>query len=242
MQITWLGHATVYVQTTHGTRILIDAWVDNNPACPQEWHAEVRRRGVDIILLTHGHSDHSADLARLQHATGAQVFCQYDVVEWCTWQDIPADKVVGFNKGGTVRHKDVRVTMTTAQHSSSWPTAAGTRTLGNEVGYIIRVDDDITLYAAGDTTVTADMAILADLYAPDVSILPIGDRFTMGPYEAAYALKLLKSSAVLPIHHSTFPLLTGTPAQLVNELAHRVVECEVLMMSPGQTLVRGLNS
>lgn len=239
MHITWLGHATVYMVTAHGTRILLDAWVDNNPACPKEWHELVRTQGVDVIVLTHGHTDHSADVARLQQATGAQVFCQYDVVEWLTWQDVPADKVVGFNKGGTIRHNDVRITMTAAQHSSSWPTAAGVRTLGSEVGYVIRADDDLTVYASGDTSVMADMAIIADLYAPDVAILPIGDRFTMGPYEAAYALKLLRSAAVLPIHHSTFPLLTGTPAQLVDELASRGVTCEVLVPHPGQTVVRG---
>jgi L-ascorbate metabolism protein UlaG (beta-lactamase superfamily) len=228
--------------TAHGTRILLDAWVDNNPACPKEWHELVRTQGVDVILLTHGHADHSADVARLQQSTGAQVFCQYDVVEWLTWQDVLADKVVGFNKGGTIRHNDVRITMTAAQHSSSWPTAAGSRTLGSEVGYVIRADDDITVYASGDTAVMADMAIIADLYAPDVAMLPIGDRFTMGPYEAAYALKLLRSVAVLPIHHSTFPLLTGTPAQLVDELASRGVVCEVLMPNPGQTVSRGRSS
>lgn len=239
MHITWLGHATVYMVTAHGTRILLDAWVDNNPACPKEWHGLVRTQGVDLIVLTHGHADHSADVARLQQATGAQVFCQYDVVEWLTWQDVPADKVVGFNKGGTIRHNDVRITMTAAQHSSSWPTAAGARTLGSEVGYVIRADDDITVYASGDTAVMADMSIIADLYAPDVAMLPIGDRFTMGPYEAAYALKLLRSAAVLPIHHSTFPLMTGTPTHLVDELASRGVTCEVLMPHPGQTVVRG---
>jgi L-ascorbate metabolism protein UlaG (beta-lactamase superfamily) len=239
MQITWLGHATVYMVTARGTRILLDGWVDNNPACPNEWHELVRTHGVDIILLTHGHADHSADVARVQQATGALVFCQYDVVEWLTWQDVPADKVVGFNKGGTIRHNDVRITMTAAQHSSSWPTAAGARTLGSEVGFVVRADDDITVYASGDTAVMADMAIIADLYAPDVAMLPIGDRFTMGPYEAAYALKLLRSAAVLPIHHSTFPLLTGTPAQLVDELAARGVDCEVLMPVPGQTVSRG---
>ncbi len=242
MQITWLGHATVYLVTTHGTRILVDAWVDHNPACPKEWHELIRVHGVDIILLTHGHSDHSADVARLQQATGARVFCQYDVVEWLTWQDIGDAHVVGLNKGGTVQHHDVRITMTAAQHSSSWPTAAGMRTLGNEVGYVIRAQDDITVYASGDTTVMADMAIIADLYAPDVSILPIGDRFTMGPYEAAYALKLLRSAAVLPIHHSTFPLMTGTPEQLIEELSQRGVMCDVLMPAPGQTIVRGIHA
>ena len=239
MQITWLGHATVYMVTPGGTRILVDAWVDNNPACPPEWHKKVRALGIDVILLTHGHTDHSLDVAALHQDTGARVVCQYDVVEWLTYQDVDADRIEGINKGGTIRINDCRITMTSAQHSSAWPTAAGMRVLGNEVGYIIRVDNDVTIYAAGDTTVTADMAILADLYAPDIAILPIGDRYTMGPYEGAYALKLLRSSFVLPIHHSTFPGLSGTPAQLQEEIAARGVTCTILTAQPGVAFSTG---
>ena len=233
MQITWLGHATVYLVTTGGTRILVDAYVDNNPVCPTEWHSKIRTLGIDVILLTHGHIDHSLDVAALYRDTGARIVCQYDVTEWLTYQDINPDSIEAFNKGGTVRIGDVRITMTTAQHSSNWPTAAGRRVLGNEVGYIIRADDDHTVYAAGDTTVMADMAILADLYAPSIALLPIGDRYTMGPYEAAYALKLLRSAYVLPIHHSTFPGLSGTPDQLKDEIAARGVTCSVFAAIPG---------
>jgi L-ascorbate metabolism protein UlaG (beta-lactamase superfamily) len=233
MQITWLGHATVYIVTAGGTRILVDAWVDNNPACPPEWHAQLRAKGIDIILLTHGHIDHSLDVAALHRDTGARIVCQYDVTEWLSYQDVPPESIEGINKGGTIRIRDTRITMTTAQHSSNWPTAAGRRVLGNEVGYIIRADDDHTVYAAGDTTVMADMAILADLYAPSIALLPIGDRYTMGPYEAAYALKLLRSAYVLPIHHSTFPGLSGTPDLLKDEIAARGVTCSVFAAIPG---------
>ena len=233
MHITWLGHATVYLVTAGGTRILVDAWVDNNPACPPAWHAQLRAVGIDIILLTHGHTDHSLDVAALHRDTGTRVVCQYDVTEWLTYQDVAPDSIEALNKGGTVRIGDVRITMTNAQHSSAWPTAAGQRVLGNEVGYIIRADDDHTVYAAGDTTVMADMAILADLYAPSIALLPIGDRYTMGPYEAAYALKLLRCAYVLPIHHSTFPGLSGTPDLLKQEIAARGVTCSVFAAIPG---------
>jgi L-ascorbate metabolism protein UlaG (beta-lactamase superfamily) len=239
MQLTWLGHATVYIVTPAGTRILVDAWVDNNPACPPAWHHRLRTLGIDVILLTHGHTDHSLDVAALHRDTGARVVCQYDVVEWLTYQDVDQTRIEGMNKGGTIRINDVRITMTTAQHSSAWPTAAGMRQLGTEVGYVVRVDNDATVYAAGDTTVTADMAILADLYAPDIALLPIGDRYTMGPYEAAYALKLLKSRMVLPIHHNTFPGLTGTPDQLATELAARGVVCTILTAQPGVPMHTG---
>jgi L-ascorbate metabolism protein UlaG (beta-lactamase superfamily) len=113
--------------------------------------------------------------------------------------------------------------------------------LGNAVGYVLRVQDDITIYAAGDTAVMADMAIWAELYAPDLAILPIGDRFTMGPYEAAYAAKLLQVTAVLPVHYATFPQLTGTPQHLVAELSARgLTTVHVYSPNPGDTIQRGV--
>ena len=236
MQFVWLGHATVFMKNTQGTRILVDAWVDTNPACPAALAKHVRQWGVDVIVLTHGHMDHCADVAALQRDTGAVVCCQYDAQEWLTYQNIPAESIRAFNKGGTVHVKDVRITMTHAQHSSSWPTAAGNRVLGSEAGYVFRMDSDVTVYAAGDTNVMADMAIIADLYKPAVSILPIGDQYTMGPYEAAYACKLLNSSAVLPIHYATFAGLTGTPTMLRNELHARGVATSVLAPDIGESI------
>lgn len=233
MQIVWLGHATVYLKNTRGTRILVDAWVDTNPSCPAELARSVRQWGIDVIVLTHGHSDHCADVAALQRDTGALVCCQYDAVEWLTYQDIPTDAIRAFNKGGTVHVNDVRITMTTAQHSSSWPTAAGARMLGNEVGYVFRSPDDITVYAAGDTTVMADMAIIGELYQPHLALLPIGDTYTMGPYEAAYAAKLIQPQVILPIHYGTFPALSGTPTMLKNELHARNLATRVLSPEVG---------
>lgn len=236
MQFVWLGHATVYMQNNHGTRILVDAWVDNNPACTAELVQQVRTWGVDVILLTHGHSDHCMDVAALQRDTGAMVCCQYDAQEWLTYQNIPHTFILAFNKGGTVHIEDVRITMTTAQHSSSWPTAAGMRMLGNEVGYIIRSDNDVTVYAAGDTNVMADMAVIAELYQPQLAILPIGDRYTMGPYEAAYATHLLRATAVLPVHFGTFPGLSGSPSALKEELQLRNVSAHVLTPAIGDRI------
>ncbi|MFN7471065.1 MAG: metal-dependent hydrolase, partial [Roseiflexaceae bacterium] len=71
--------------------------------------------------------------------------------------------------------------------------------------------------------------------APSIALLPIGDRYTMGPYEAAYALKLLRCANVLPIHHSTFPGLSGTPDLLKEEIAARGVTCSVFAAIPGVT-------
>ena len=242
MQFVWCGHATVYMKNCHGTRVLIDAWVDTNPACGAEIAQRVREWGVDVIVLTHGHSDHCADLAALQRDTGAIVCCQYDAQEWVTYQHVPQSAVRAFNKGGSVTINDLRITMTAAQHSNSWPTAAGARMLGSEVGYVFRTTGDATVYAAGDTTVMADMAIIGDLYQPHVALLPIGDRYTMGPYEAAYATELIHPQAVLPIHYATFPDLTGTPDLFRAELMQRGVDVEVLAPPVGEWITWSVNS
>jgi L-ascorbate metabolism protein UlaG (beta-lactamase superfamily) len=62
--------------------------------------------------------------------------------------------------------------------------------------------------------------------------LVYGDHFTMGPREAAYACKLLRPGAVIPMHFGTFPVLTGTPSEL-QKLAPDV---EVVAMQPGMTI------
>ena len=77
-----------------------------------------------------------------------------------------------------------------------------------------------TLYHAGDTNVFGDMALISDLYKPDTALLPIGGHFTMGPYEAAYALtKLLSSVCVCyPMAFKTFEVLKGDVPRLREEL------------------------
>ncbi len=242
MQFVWLGHATVYMKNCNGTRVLVDAWVDTNLACNAQLTQLVRSWGIDVIVLTHGHSDHCADVAALQHDTGAIVCCQYDAQEWLTYQNIPPAAIRAFNKGGTVTLGDLRITMTAAAHSNSWPTAAGARTLGNEVGYVLRTQGDVTVYAAGDTAVMADMAIIADLYQPHVALLPIGDKYTMGPYEAAYATKLIQPQVVLPIHYATFPDLSGTPDLFRTELLQRGVSVQVLAPAVGEWITWSVNS
>jgi L-ascorbate metabolism protein UlaG (beta-lactamase superfamily) len=64
------------------------------------------------------------------------------------------------------------------------------------------------------------MALIEQLYKPDLAFLPIGDFYTMGPREAALACRLLNVNKVIPMHFGTFPALTGTPAELTRELKH----------------------
>jgi len=106
---------------------------------------------------------------------------------------------------------------------------------GEPAGYVVRLENGLTLYHAGDTCVFGDMRIIGELYQPDVAMLPIGDVFTMGPREAAYAIRLLCVKRVIPMHWGTFPLLTGTPEQL-REAARDIEGLEILALRPGESV------
>ncbi len=233
--ITWLGHATFHIVTPEGKRVLIDAWVDSNPSCPDTWKTQARE-GLDAIFLTHGHFDHINDLAAIAKATDATIACQFDLAAWLTAQGVAEDNIVGFNKGGTVEVAGIKATMTAAQHSSTYNENGTIIPMGDAAGYILRFSNGFTIYNTGDTSVTADMQIMGELYRPDLTILPIGDHFTMDPRQAAYALKLIQSSYAIGCHWGTFPLLTGTPEALAEACKEFGVTTQILPLQPGEAV------
>lgn len=234
--ITWVGHGTFRITTPSGKKIMLDAWVDGNPACPDDLKQQIRSEGVDAILLSHGHFDHIADLVSLAKDTGAQVACIFDMVGWLGKQGIAEDKLVGFNKGGTVEVAGVKATMTSAQHSSTYEDNGVLMPMGEPVGYVMEFENGFVVYYTGDTAVSADMQIIGDLYKPDVVILPIGDHFTMGPRQAGYALKLIGAKYAVPGHFGTFPILKGTPEELEHYAKESGASTEVIALKPGESV------
>jgi L-ascorbate metabolism protein UlaG (beta-lactamase superfamily) len=221
--LTWLGHASFRLDTDGGKRIFVDPWV-SGPTCPE---AEREPERGDVIALTHGHGDHSGDVAQLQQRLGCKVVGMVELMAWLSQNGIAEDDLVPFNKGGTVELDGVRFTMTNAFHSSSSPTLAYT---GEPAGFVIRADST-SIYFAGDTCVFGDMALIARLYQPQVAVLPIGDHYTMGPEEAALALELLGNPRCVPCHWGTFPALTGTPEALAG-----LTSAQVDRIEPGDTV------
>ena len=228
IKLTWLGHATFRIATPTGKVVIIDPWIMNNPKCPE---SEKKVKKVDVLLCTHAHLDHIGDAVEIikQHQP-----LVVGMPELCGWLETKGAKSVsGMNKGGTQTVAgDVKVTMVHANHSSGAQDGGKIIYAGSPCGYVIEFSNGVKLYHAGDTNVFGDMAIIRDLYAPDVALLPIGDHYTMLPREAAYACNLLKPKAVVPMHFGTFPLLTGTPA----ELKKLVSGVEVVEMKPGETI------
>ncbi len=225
--ITWLGHATFLVETPGGKHIVMDPWLSGNPKCPEEYQALNK---ADAILISHGHFDHMGSAADLAQRTGAPVISNFEIGSYLASQGV--ENTIGMNKGGTVTLGDIKITMVHADHSSGISGPDGQTLYGGEAsGFVVTLENGVTLYHAGDTNVFSDMAIIRDLYAPDIALLPIGGHFTMSPKEAAYAVKLLKPKAVIPMHYGTFDALTGTPEALQDLLAGESVE--VIALQPG---------
>jgi L-ascorbate metabolism protein UlaG (beta-lactamase superfamily) len=224
--LTWLGHAAFRIESPGGKRIYVDPFLTGNPMCPESEQSPQR---VDIVALTHGHSDHVGDTVLLTKKFGAEIVAQVELKGWLGKQGAPVGQLPGINKGGSQEIDGIRFTLTNAFHSSS---SDDGDYLGESCGMVVRLESGFTLYFAGDTCVFGDMQLIGRLYKPDVAVLPIGDWFTMGPDQAALALELLGVERCVPSHYGTFPLLTGTPAKL-KELAPNA---QVHELEPGGSL------
>ena len=137
------------------------------------------------------------------------------------------------NKGGSQTIAGLRVTMTDARHSSGYVDNGQMVYMGEAAGFVVRLEDGRSIYYAGDTCLFGDMTLIAEMHAPQIAFLPIGDRFTMDPAAAARACRLLGVRQVVPMHWGTFPLLTGTPSDLKTQLAGSGID--VLELQPGET-------
>ena len=228
LAITWLGHSTFVITTPGGRRIVTDPWLEGNPACPPD-----RRRidAADVILLSHGHSDHSSDVVAVARATGAPVIAVFELARWLERKGL--QEVVGMGIGGTVKVAGLEISMVPAVHSSSVEENGTTVYAGPPTGFVVRMENGQAFYFAGDTALFGDMRLIGEIHAPDVAFLPIGDHYTMGPEAAARACALLGVRQVVPMHYGTFPVLTGTPERLKQLLDPAGVD--VLVLEPGQT-------
>jgi len=229
-KITWLGHSAFRITTGEGKALLIDPFLNGNPLCPEK---EKKQPKVDAILLTHAHGDHLGDTLDLARQHKPPIVCIYELSLWLSSKGAP--NVLGMSKGGTAKVAGCEVSLTHAFHSSSVEDGGKIIYAGEPTGIIVNLPGGLVLYHAGDTCVFGDMKLIAEIYRPEVACLPIGDCYTMGPREAAVAIRLLGVKHVIPIHYGTFPPLTGRPAQ-VRELTRDIAGLEIHEPKPGETL------
>jgi len=227
-RITWLGHATVLIQTPKGTTILIDPFIEQNPKYPKGYKLPEK---IDYVLLTHGHGDHISDAVPVATKHGAMVVAIYELAAYVGGKG--AKDTMGMNLGGTGELGDVSATMVEAKHSAGAQDESGTHYVGVATGFVLAVAGGPVIYHAGDTNVFGDMKLIAELYRPEIALLPIGGFYTMGPKEAALAVKLLSPKMVVPLHFGTFPPLKGTPKELAALIDRGI---EVVEKEPGAAI------
>jgi L-ascorbate metabolism protein UlaG (beta-lactamase superfamily) len=233
---TWYGHSCFEIRTPGGKVILLDPFFAN-PRSPRTQDSIER---CDVMLVTHGHFDHMGDAVALASRLRPIWPCMHEMSLWLG-RRLPggADAAVGMNKGGTFDAGGIKVTMTHADHSAGdWnPGGETTLYLGEPVGFVVELENGFRFYFAGDTDVFSDMQLIREMYQPEVAFLPIGGHYTMGPKGAALAVGYLGVKHVVPIHYGTFPILTGTPAELRSELNERGLgDVEIHAPEPGGSI------
>ncbi|HLK20606.1 MAG TPA: metal-dependent hydrolase [Bryobacteraceae bacterium] len=208
VEITWLGHGCFQFRLESGEVLVMDPWVEGNPAYPKD-HKFDR---IDALLISHGHFDHIHDAVPLAKKFKPKVIAIFETCVWLTSKGV--ENCSGMNKGGTQDVGPIKVTMTHAVHSCGIQDGDQIIYGGEAAGYVLHFADGRKIYFSGDTNVFSDMQLIEKLYQPDLAFLPIGDFYTMGPREAALACRLLKAKKVVPMHFGTFPALTGRPDEL----------------------------
>jgi L-ascorbate metabolism protein UlaG (beta-lactamase superfamily) len=211
MKITRLGHAMYVLKSNAGKNYLIDPFFDLNPGFPPHLDSADFYQSIDCVFLTHGHFDHTSGLTKLvEHKPDVMVVAQYELALILLQSGVK--NVLPINTGGSVSFDDVTVTMVPAKHTSSYGETAGPPAYAGEAcGFIFDFNQDYTVYHSGDTALMSDMKLIQDVYEPEIAILSSSGHFTMGPREAAYAVKhLLDVKYVIPSH--TFPSDQTAPA------------------------------
>jgi L-ascorbate metabolism protein UlaG (beta-lactamase superfamily) len=230
VSVTWYGHATVLITSPGGRRILIDPFVQSNPACPRELHNVGH---LDLLLITHAHNDHMGDVYTVARAARPRhIVAIHEIATYLERKGV--QHTVGMNRGGTYDADGIKVTQTLAVHSSAFQDGDSFVTLGEASGFVVELENGFRIYHAGDTDLFGDMALIGERWRPDLACLPIGGHYTMGPEDAARAARLLGVRRVVPIHYGTWPILAGTPERL--RAAGAPDGLEVIALRPGESL------
>ncbi len=244
VEVQWLGQSATRITTLTGKVIVIDPFLTQNPKTPQAYKNLDALGQVDLILVTHGHRDHTGDVAELARRTGAKVLANAGLVDTMVslgW--ITAEQGVRFNKSGNVTPAgpQIKITQVRAEHSSEVTVTdpETKRTVsypgGEPVGFVVEVENGFKLYHMGDTGLFGDMRLIGEYYRPDLIMIPIGGHFVMAPQDAAYATReMLRPKYAIPIHYGTFPVLKGTPEEYQSALGSAATR--VFPISPGDKL------
>ena len=245
-QLTWYGQSAFKIVTPGGRVLLVDPWL-TNPVFERGKDAIAALNHVDLVLVTHGHSDHVGNAVEIGKKTRAKLVATFDlsaaIVTTLGYPSELADVETTGHMGGTLTllGGEIAVTFVPAWHGSgvSKEEAAASVYGGNPAGLVIAIRGGPTIYHTGDTDLFSDMALVSRFHKIDIMLVCIGDHFTMGPDRAAEAVKLVNPREVIPMHYGTFPVLTGTPEAFEDELKRRKLKAQLRVMKIGETIALG---
>lgn len=226
VEITWLGHNCFEIQIG-GHRLLLDPFLNDSPVAPKK----ADEVDPQFILVSHGHFDHIADAASIASRTGARVLGAFEVCEWLKTQGVQEEQVVPMNLGGGTLQPFGRVTMTLAHHSSGLPDGSYG---GSAAGFLLEPTGGKPIYFACDTALFLDMKLIG-AGGIELAVVPIGDRFTMGPAASIEAVNFLSPKRVLPCHYNTWPPIEQD-AQAWADRIRRQTAAEPVVLEPGESM------
>ncbi|HOW15150.1 metal-dependent hydrolase [Methanosarcina sp.] len=225
VKITWLGHAAFLFEAEK--KLLIDPFISENPKAP----CSPEDLDPDIIAVTHGHRDHLGDTIAIGARTGCRIISIHELANYIKSKGVFAE---GMNKGGTIEVEGITLTMTHALHSSSIDASGFSFDGGSPAGFVIGIGGH-SIYHSGDTGVFGDMQLIRELYEPEIALLPIGDRFTMGIKEAVKAVELIRPEIVVPMHYNTFDVIKQDPEDF-RKAVEAKVDTKVIILEPGESI------
>lgn len=247
VEVLWLNQSTFRITTPGGKVIVTDPWLLPHPPglpkplTPPDYQNLEALGKIDVLLVTHAHSDHIADAAALAKMHKIPLWGAGDLnMALNTLGVLPPAQLPRFGIGGRATPAPgIKVTAVHAEHSSVyvWNNPATnkpeTHPAGAPVGFIIELENGFRIWHMGDTGLFNDMKFISDYYKPDLVLIPIGGYFTMDPVDAAYALReLIKPKFAIPMHYGTNPFNQGTPQEMMKALGNASVK--VFALKPGE--------